>query len=448
MDSRAIGFGIDRQWKQLAALGSTAWNAWVEWDQKQRLEEPAMPVHYIDFHNTKFEEPVDFSSFRFPHNVDFGSAKFDAEVSFENAIFSGQVKFDRTSFAGGASFTGARFQQECSFESASFSGDVEYPGVRFDKRTVFWDASFLAAAVFDGARFSDSVEFLRAQFTEAYFREAVFHAASFEECAFEKKVEFERARFQEFAFFAGAQFPDHTTYFDCEFEGDATFQEARFAGVVDFTTAVFSGAAVFDGAHFDAPPNLAVRGFAMAPTFTRASFGFSDRGEAEASYRSLKRLAATAQDHRTELDLFALETRARRSNRLRWGRPQDWIELLASHLYQLTSDYGRSVLRPVFGLILSLFVFAFLFAQIGGEGWRFWDWHRPVGVAALAGLLPFGQTRTARLIIEEGLCGGLRDSPRSDCLSMIYGLSAIEGLIGAVLLFLLVLGIRNMFRIK
>jgi hypothetical protein len=166
-------------------------------------------------------------------------------------------------------------------------------------------------------------------------------------------------------------------------------------------------------------------------------------------YRRLKKFAIDAQDHESELNLFALETKAQRGHHLKWARPPDWLQLILSHLYGLASDYGRSVLRPLVALALTFLLAAWQFALLAGKLGAPWRWTESAWVAAFVNLLPFaGQSTIGRQVMETGICPQVNGLSNPHCLARLYGIGAIEGVVAVVFLFLLVLGLRNLFRIK
>ncbi|WP_435273672.1 hypothetical protein ACMAZF_09735 [Psychrobium sp. nBUS_13] len=153
----------------------------------------------------------------------------------------------------------------------------------------------------------------------------------------------------------------------------------------------------------------------------------------------LKELAADNQDYLQVLNFHADELRARRTlfkvTKFKAG---------LDHLYQIFSDYGRSVLRPSIWLICSWFFFACIYFNMSDVN----HFQLEVGdklIAALSysggytvPLLPDG--RFSRL---EGL-ELLFDGKASGCLHLA---NFLQGLFSTGFIFLIGLGLRNRFRI-
>jgi hypothetical protein len=257
------------------------------------------------------------------------------------------------------------------------------------------------------------------------------------------------AVFKDAVDFCRACFGGNAGFGNTVFSADARFLNARFHSTATFDQANFDGTTRFDGARFEQPPNFTTSSFRHGPSFQDTIFDFYDASEAHVFYRRLKKFAIDAQDHQGELDLFALETKARRGYHLKWTRPRDWLELVLSHLYEIASDYGRSVLRPLVALALTFLLAAWQFARLAGQSGAPWTWREPAWVAAFVNLLPFaGQSTIGRQVMETGICPQVNAVSNPYCLARVYGIGAIESVVAVVFLFLLVLGVRNLFRIK
>jgi hypothetical protein len=127
--------------------------------------------------------------------------------------------------------------------------------------------------------------------------------------------------------------------------------------------------------------------------------------------------------HEDELDFFALELQSRRVLLGLWQGPP-------IAMYGLVSDYGRSYLRPL--------VATFVVVVIGAS--TFWHFDaRPfgeaLGLSTANTLSVFGLRKDFDLTI---------DTP----LASLKVLSAVQTILGTILLFLFGLGIRNKFRMK
>lgn len=182
-------------------------------------------------------------------------------------------------------------------------------------------------------------------------------------------------------------------------------------------------------------------------------YGYCSISDGYARYRRLKQLAAEAHDHEMELRMFALETKAKRFHVLKFDNPSHWPSLALNYLYEWTSGFGQSVMRPTVGLALVFFSSLYAFAALAGEamilGRPPLSFDGAVWTAAAVNLLPFaGQAVIGREIMTAGICPAPPDAPDFGCLESLYAIGAVEGFLSIVFLFLIGLGLRNRFRIK
>jgi hypothetical protein len=284
---------------------------------------------------------------------------------------------------------------------------------------------------------------------------------------FPGNADFRSATFSGNAAFQGATFSGDADFERATFSGDAEFQGTNFENRADFAHAVFiqtlqtgstffAGHFFFNGTEFRYPPNFVSTSFKNPPVFLGTKFkypaglwpfGICKISDGEARYRRLKQLATESHDHEMELDLFAFETKAKRSHSQKLFSPTGPARLLASYIYELASDFGRSWIRPLVGLLATVAVAFTQFRAVAPAGTSDWVSF----VAAGINIFPFaGQAVTGRKIMVEGLCPTPDADTESalDCLTQLYTISAVEGFFGLIFLFLIGLGLRNRFRIK
>lgn len=191
----------------------------------------------------------------------------------------------------------------------------------------------------------------------------------------------------------------------------------------------------------------------------------------EARYRSLKRLAIQAHDHDNEMKFFAGEVRARRYIR---DFPWPWQNGLSSSfrywtgaLYDLTSDFGRSLWRPMALWAFVFCLFSSLYqvnaTELVGETCKNSNDMTPRyaanTIAAKNSLLFLGMDRTDKLKRAYGclyswtplirLSSGAETkqmAPNVPWKVSLYGI--LHSILSLTLIFLLLLAIRNQFKIK
>ncbi|NIY74550.1 hypothetical protein HED22_02730 [Thalassospira sp. HF15] len=263
--------------------GKEAWNAWAE---KMLAERKAL------------EDKGEWEVTIMPWGEKRQSETTKKWLKNARAVFSSE-KTPHV-FPDATTFEGWLFPSVSEWNVATFNGDTW-----FDSAT-FKDVALFSGATFEGvARFSDTT-----------FK----GVAGFNSVCFEKPTHFSRTRFNTNASFNSSQIKQA---FD--------LSGARFKEVPDFRQTHCEEAPLLDDVHIDSTI-IKQRQSSDEPDFT-----------VTANYRALKRLAILGHDHKHEVEFFAEELRSKRLMVDR-NRPLEWM---LNGLYQITSDYGRSIFRPV-----------------------------------------------------------------------------------------------------
>ena len=168
-----------------------------------------------------------FEIFRVLRSRGFGEAQIpgpDDPIDFSYLHFTDPVWFDGFVFIGPASFEGAQFEGHShSFQDAVFNTDVTFDDARFsgvffgEKMTFAGYSSFKRATFCFGASFGNS-EFLK--------------GTSFDEAEFSEDANFNHCTFHGFAAFAGVLFKQLAEFGSATFQTSALFQRANFKSFV------------------------------------------------------------------------------------------------------------------------------------------------------------------------------------------------------------------------
>lgn len=293
--------------------------------------------------------------------------------------------------------------------------------------------------------FNGPVYFDRARFGKAVFDRAIFQStATFERTLFEEEASFKNAKFNKRCDFLRARFNDDIGFQDAVFGDDALFLETSysmhlslsgtsFKADVTFLGATFLGSVSFEGSDFEIVPDLCRSEFRKHVTFDSANVTYrtpAKKGDA-AKYRRLKELAVLSRDHDKEHEFFAYELMSKRGHEVRG------LELVPSYIYELSSDFGRSLRRPFGLLVLVWFAFGFAYTVYSEKAWE-------IGGGLLYSLnilfsfVPGSLNRTKA--IEGQIFSGTVPN-------LVNFLTILEGVFGIALIFLFVLAIRNRFRV-
>lgn len=385
----------------LARQGRGGWNEWAENHTGWHVD-----FSKVDF-GTEENSRIGFDIFKFPGTVNFLGAIFENGASFYGATFDGRAYFSDAVFSGRASFLGTTFNNGADFSDATFSELTHFMLASFTGQTIFCGAKFNEKAVFDGAEFDGEANFANASFDGV----ATFVGVDY------SYVNFSRATFKEAASFQSSVFSSGLVQDETIFEKVPDFQSTK----IDHHVSMDSIRVGFEG---------------------KRMFGFWEQGmdrEDAPKYRRLKEMAILAQDHRQEQEFFALELKSMRGSRV------NGVALIPGLLYETLSNFGRSLMRPIFGLLFTWVLFAAINYAASQDSYKIApSVTRLVGAALTysgAQIFPFvsgtGDARSWALsqLYDRGVPG------------FVHGLNILEGLLALMFLFLIGLALRNRFRI-
>jgi uncharacterized protein YjbI with pentapeptide repeats len=397
--------------KQLAAKNRMAWNRWfavtLSDDERARLLKNGFPEpELIPLSPSESSGFCDAFLSRRSHaqglppkpvqNADFSRTHFANRVSFAGFLFAGRANFSHAAFLGRAHFDSATFSDHAYFNSAVFAVTSNFSYATFSRDVLFSDAIFTESTFFDYATFS--------------------RYAEFESTAFSGLTYFRSAKFVGEISFTSSTFAKNVTFSNAEFAANTFFSRAHFeAEVPDFRGAKMHEATELHGVNWPrAPQNK-----------------YEARTQVYA-YERLKQEMERLKKHEDEQSFFRKELRARRGLVSRWSGA--W---LLNYAYEVCSNYGQSILRPMLWLLV-------LFA-IGGAVFVVFPVLDGARMAASkAAVLSFANIFSflpiKREIMTPEMIKGLSSA------AQIVGV--LQSLLGIVLLFLLGLALRSRFRMR
>lgn len=348
--------------------------------------------------------------------LDLSFYKFPCAVSFNRTVFGkGDVTFVGAVFTGGDTcldLNAARFEDgDVSFYNADFvEGNVFAIGTKFGKGEV--------------------------DFGEANFRNGNVWFMPFS------------AQFSKLSF-AGSNVVGGI-FVSGKLPGNCTFQRLTVGGTAGFEKADFQQTPDFRHAKFDRPPEVAGMQVPEPEMEGRWPFDTAENKEDAPKLRKLKAMALDAHDHSRDGYFFAIEMRAKRGVETKGFWP-----LLLDTAYRQLSNYGQSIVRPLFGFATSIYLFAFIYSLCIPTNALPWQQIRGVAlenslrnfVPALNSLLRFTPIPVEYKSGFQHIMSNIAALPGNPLDTLIW-LSVIQQAIGAILLFLLLLGLRNKFRMK
>lgn len=281
------------------------------------------------------------------------------------------------------------------FSQCEFLGQSSFYGINF-KKILFNNNNFRNEVDFRGCIFSNGVS----------FEDTQFHSlADFKESVFEKEANFRGSCFHERIDFSGARFNSSFILKDTKFKKEAP----------DFTKTKFEISPRLDSTIIEASEKLTLEG---NPEFS-------------ARYRKLKQIAEANHDDEKKRLFFKAELQTKGYKKTRSTFWLTWF-------YEFFSDYGMSALRPfIIWFAVQLFFFLVYLKPVCNfqlASWpnckidNFWS--------ALAGTFRNGFVIFANKKAEAGTSDQM--------LLMEYS----HILISSVLMFLIILALRNRFKIS
>jgi uncharacterized protein YjbI with pentapeptide repeats len=411
------------------------------------------PGEVCDFAHVAFDRAFIAQGLLFPGNATLRGATFSGVADLQGATFSGYADLQGATFSGYADLQGATFSGYADLQGATFAGDAFFLGATFSGYADLQGATFAGNAFLRGVTFSGYADIQGATFSGyADIQGATFSGtADIEGATFSSDANLSGATFSGDANFSGAKFSrTHQADFSyATFKGKTKFLNAELEGETSFANAVFEqhppsfhGAKLNEGVAFHgvrwpdpptvpAPPTLPLKD----DEAEQAQREFERAKETAQShvynYQRLKQLMEGLKKHEDELNFFAMEMAAQRVVDGKWS-----LRGILNGLYGAVSDYGRSILRPA----LAFFPFFAFSAPVFEQSARIGE-----GCAPLTGAQAAGVSLATFLSVLPGL----KDTINYKCLNSFATFTAgFNAVVGAVLLFLIGLALRNRFRMK
>ncbi|PTR09408.1 hypothetical protein C8R32_10324 [Nitrosospira sp. Nsp5] len=332
---------------------------------------------------------------------------------------------------------------------------------------------------FDGFVFPGYTDFFNAKFSKG---------VDFNNALFKAKVVFTRATFMDFTDFSNSTFMKAVEFSLAVFEGPISFQHIFFHGYASFVSVQGKSLFLMTSVKFQTLPYFLQAQFHEAPILEDLRFFMGSKivheeGEA-VLWRALKRLAIQAHNHEAEQFYFAEEIKSYRGttdailpdtdnllvNKPLWpGGGRYWAGLF----YEVFSDFGRSIIRPLIWWIVVMVAAATYYNASSANIDRVSSYNQSTANAtapSARGNIAFQvddchkEKAAVYLAIHNGLVfSGLGQSKKLDkSYACLYGdekngpvmpdaavyVGLIQTLLSAIFIFLLLLAVRNLFRIK
>ena len=415
----------------------------------------SLPARIMDFSGHTFDDEVCFAG-RILLSANFCRATFNHSTDFRNTVFVNTADFEE-----------ANFRKRTRFDGTSFENTVYFKKATFVELTVFNKSQFKAAAYFDGSKFLPSKGIEGNSVGGVGFQNAVFtRGVSFADAKLDVRANFEEANFQEDANFKDTQFAETTSFqravLDCvtdftsaEFKREIHFHDASFESTTYFRDCVFLQPPQFFGTDLHEDTDFSGIKWRKAESFYATSWWskiasrFSqddsepDVVEASSAIQAWDRLAlimSKLEKLPERHEFYRLRMRAQRKHD-RWQ-----VLTLANWLFEMLCDYGWSIGRALASWIIHIVGMGIII--FGHTDSKDRESLEVLGDSLLVSFSNahafFGLTSEGAYLFEvrQRLVSGVHDE------SVLSTVGVIQTFIGPILLFLLLLTVRNRFRLR
>lgn len=424
------------------------WNGYIGWKLSEHFREeepqfgwPALASNEMDLLNKIAANCGGYQSWSNQPIMDFSGSTFDSDIDFSDLIlvkalfsesrFKSDVKFHRTRFFKQSLFRKVEFYGCVDFSDTIFEADVKFDQSHFSDYVFFKNIQFKGGATFFQSNFGARVRFEDSKFSEIFAPRSPrpIHLASFKGAQFKGKVSFRKVTFGENPYQLVESEPSIIV---------ADFSDASFEAPAKFRHAVFKGAPFFFNCTLHEDTDFSrVEWPKATPTVLL---------QIDDAIRAWERLELMMSKLEKPLDrqiFYRLKMRTRRLTDGRFLRMLNW-------LFAFTCDYGWSVFRATMCWILHWCGFAVVLFLNAGQaafgngvlkalklfsaalGTAFANAHAFLGLTGDGGYL----ASCRLLLIEE-----------SSHLWILAAVGAVQAVLGPVFLFLLLLTLRNRFRL-
>ncbi len=332
-------------------------------------------------------------------------------------------------------FFNAKFQQEARFVGTKFQQEVNFAHAEFQKIVYFFNAKFQQETSFLGTEFQQKVDFTHAEFQqEVDFSDAKFQReADFSHAKFQQDADFSDAEFQQKVDFARATFSGKTDFLAAKCKQELNFKYCNFIEIVDFSKLTCDWVPNFRLCTFQKAISLNQLTIPAQPP--SAQMDAQEQGADIADrYRRLKVMAQEAGDRDLQLSAFAGEMEMKLQGQSLWQK-----SLIPLRLYKWLSNYGQSLLRPIFALLLIWFVFASIYLHMLYSPILKQSDFIDMLVFSATNMVPFTNNINTNL---------LNSIVANEASGYFYGMAFFQRILGLPLLFLFGLALRNRFLMK
>jgi len=355
---------------------------------------------------------------------------FPYKLHFKNCALKNSFYIHNSFFLEGLSFIDIEFKKTFSLRGLSISKEFEIKSSIMPDQSAILDCTIKSIA----------------SITENDFNEAIIYGCDFEETFSSEKNVFssylliKECSFNADAVFNKCEYNENSEFHNCVFNDDLNFLENTFIGNSSFINSKMLGSTRFDGSSFVYPPRFHNAEIHQDTSFLNSIF-YSQGMKSELmpyfdqvrAWCTLKTSMNKMQNHSKELMFFSFEKDCVR--KVLW-MDRNYIKWFFLLLYKITTDYGRSVGRPIIFFLLLIPLFAFVYKKITcNRQVEFID-SLQLSISNSFPFIPSGKIYISQYIkmTDTGLAFQI--------------ISGFQNILSIVLLFVIALAVKNFFSIK
>ena len=396
----------------------------------------------LAFDNCRFSRHLDLRQTGVVDDLRMSKCTLEQQLDAEKLFVTGGLRINRSSL-GGLDLNGAKVSDDIEMVNIKVQGPTNLADVQVEQNLRVVDAKLTEEFACTS---------LEVRGTSYFANLKVSGATYFQRATFEKASNWQLSRFGGDVTFAGSQFKGQARFRAVTFETRVGFEACQFDGMTDFAESQFLGQGTpqlavirFNDSGFAKPTSFRHCVFTQSfPEFTNVDFHpvtdftaetknwpdqiVEPQKEARETCGIIRNLLTKKGLHEDQHFFFRLE--------MNFAAAQsDPLKRLTYWIYELLSDYGDSIQRPVIGLAL---VWALGFAAFRGYfsssgAHNIWT-AMGLSFSNLFPLFGFG-----RLHLDK-----VYDSlPQA-----LTALSGFQTVVSLPLLFFLGLGLRQRFRVR
>ena len=320
---------------------------------------------WANFKEVNFSQKVNFSEVAFKEGVNFADASFKKKVNFSSAVFKNEADFSSSKFEGDAEFFDTEFHWSAQFHNSIFQQDANFHLSRFFNWANFRQVDFERHANFSEAEFKYRPDFQAILSKRAFsLRNTIFNSniPNFTQANFAESPRLDHIEITPSPKYKNLKHYPKTMF--GKYNWQKYFWDKKF---IPYLVGIFLRAVN------RVSPTLystIIYFFKCISHIWNKFINTRRNSNEEAHYRALKRLAIQAHDHENEMKFFAGEIRARRhvtdfANFLTHDFASS-MRYWAGFIYEIFSDFGRSFIRPALWWFACLWLFANL--TLSGAG--------------------------------------------------------------------------------